>query len=160
MQKLFLDACQGIFVVHSSIFFQHLVNQEGIFKLIVYWLTTFILYDGLYTAERTCCKITQEDFVIFNGCVDQFTNDVAEESGVGLAEFFNVKLVPVEGLDFFIVFLRDYFTEFMQEDILSLADRLCLHSDEFLDRDTWISALRQTQQMTPLLEIDFPGMQN
>jgi len=143
-EKCVLYVGHGVLIIHTSIFFKHFDNKKGIFELIVYRLASLILNDGLNRSERSCRKVGQEKFVVFYSSIYEITNNIAEESGIGLTKFFNVKLITIEGLNLFIIFLSHNFAKFMQENILCLTYRLRLCPNKFSDSNTLIPTFRKT----------------
>lgn len=72
-------------------------------------------------------------FVLLNGSIDEFSDDVAEESCIGLTKLLDVEFISIEGLDLLVVFLSDYLAEFVEEDVLGLRDVIRLLTDELGD---------------------------
>lgn len=106
-------------------------------------MISLILNYGLDWPQGSHCEISQEIFVVFYSSIDKITNYIAEESCIGLAKLFNIKLITVEGLYLFIVFLSNYFAKFMQEDIFGLTNRLRLQCHKLSDRQTLVSTFRE-----------------
>lgn len=146
----------GIFIVGLPIPLQHLINQKRIFELIMHGIVPLIFNHTLDGPQRFHSETVQENLILLNGSVDEFSDDVAEQRGVGLTELLDVEFVAVEGLDLFVVFLGHDFTEFVKEDVLRLVYTVCLCLDEVSDSNTGMSSLGEIQQFATILEVDFP----
>lgn len=142
-KQLVLDGRHRVLEVHFAFPLHHLYYQKCILKLIVNWIGALILNDGLKRTERLSCERGKEVLVLFNGSIDKFSDDVAEQGSIGLTKLLYVKLIAVEGLDLLVVLLRNYLTELMKEDVLGLSDVLGLHSDELRNCHSFVSLLGQ-----------------
>jgi hypothetical protein len=78
---------------------------------------------------------------LLNSRIDEFTDYVAEQCCVGLAEFLDVKLIAIERLDLFVILLSYNFAKLMQEDVLGLGDILSLHSDKLRNCNSLVTFL-------------------
>ena len=116
--------------------------------------------DLLERSERLGGEEEQKLLILLNSSVDKFADDVAEEGGVGLAEFFYVELVSVERLDLLVVLLGHHFAELVQEDVFGLVYAVALLFYELCDGYPFCALFGQTEQFAAPLEINFPRVQN
>ena len=116
--------------------------------------------DLLERSERLGGEEEQKLLILLNSSVDKFADDVAEEGGVGLAEFFYVELVSVERLDLLVVLLGHHFAELVQEDVFGLVYAVALLFYELCDGYPFGALFGQTEQFAAPLEINFPRVQN
>ena len=79
-----------------------------------------IFNNGLDTSQFSISKVQQKHFVFFNSSIDEFSDDVAQKSSIGLAKLFDVEFISIERLDLFVVFLCYNFAEFMEEYVFGL----------------------------------------
>lgn len=80
-------------------------DEKSILECMSNRVFPFLLEDLFDWLERYSCKTSQEGFVLFNGVINEFTDDVAKQSGIGLTELSNVEFVAIKRLDLLIVFL-------------------------------------------------------
>lgn len=141
--QLVFDKVYIVFVKYFTIFLVDLNNQESILKFIIYRILSFLSNDIFELANGFVTKCFQKLFVFLNWVVNEFSHNVGEQGCIGLTELFDVKLVAWEWLDFFVVYLWNFFAEILSEQTLGSWNDLGLIRKEFVDGGSLIAFLWQ-----------------
>lgn len=156
LHETILDHSGIILIVDFTIPLIDPDNQEGILELVAEGVLSLFCYDISELTDGFGGECLQKLLVLLDGVVDELSDDVGEQSGVGLAEFFYVEFIAREGLDLLVVNLGHFLEELLVKDRFGLSDYGLLRGFELVDGNALVALLWQLEQAATGFELVLP----